>query len=156
MKRWFIIPAIFAVAGFAFSVPNLALAQDHSMVVKERSAIMKNVSGTLKRLGKSAKAGKVGGKDAARAAKALAGAKKFATLFPAGSHAGMVKSRAKKALWDDFAKFEAQNGKFVAALESVQKAAASGDAGAMGAAVKVARGTCRDCHKPWRGPKPKK
>jgi cytochrome c556 len=156
MKRWFIIPAVVAVAGFAFGTSNLVLAQDHGAVVKERSAIMKTVSRSLKGLRKNAKAGKVGGKDAARTAKALVGAKKFAKLFPVGSHSGMVKSRAKKALWDDFSKFEAQSAKLVAALVKVEKAAASGNAKAMGAAVKVARGTCRDCHKPWRGPRLKK
>ncbi|MFT5538595.1 MAG: cytochrome c556 [Alphaproteobacteria bacterium] len=156
MKRWLLIPAVFAVAGFAFGTSNFALAQDHGAVVKERLAIMKSVSGTLKRLGKSAKAGKVGGKDAARAAKALAGYKKFSKLFPAGSDSGMIKTRAKAEIWKDWAKFEGQAGKLVAALEGVQMAAAAGDAGAMGKAVKAARGVCGGCHKPFRGPKPKK
>ena len=152
MKRWLILSSLLAF-GFAFS--PLAQAQDIGVVVKERVGIMKNVSGTLKALGKSAKAGKVGAKDAARAAKALAGAKKATALFPAGSSSDKVKSRAKPEIWAEWPKFEAGMGKLVAGLEGVQKAAASGDAGALNAAVKTAHATCGGCHKPFRGPKPK-
>ena len=153
MKHWLFFPAVIAVVGFAFGTPNFAPAQDYKSVVKERSEIMKTVSKTLKELRKKVKEGKVDKKDTARVAKALAAAKKFANLFPAGSHSGAVMSRAKKALWDDFSKFKAQNDKLVAALVGLQKAADFGDAGVMGKAVKKVRGTCRSCHKQWRGPK---
>ncbi len=151
MKRWLILPSVL-VLGLAFT--PLAQAQDMGATVKERLAIMKNISGTLKALGKSAKAGKVSGKAAARAAKALAGAKKFTGLFPAGSGSDKVKTRAKPEIWAQWAKFQAADGKLVAALEGVQKAAASGDAKSLDAAVKTARATCGGCHKPFRGPKP--
>jgi cytochrome c556 len=49
----------------------------------------------------------------------------------------------------------AQAGKLVTALTDVEKATKTGDAAAMGAAVKTAQGTCGGCHKPFRGPKPK-
>lgn len=150
MKRWLGIASVVAVAAVA-SAP-VAVAQD---VVKERGSIMKTISGTLKALDKSAKAGKVGANDAARAAKALEGAKKIDKLFPAGTGSDKVKTRAKPEIWTQWAKFEAQANKLVGTLEGVQKAAASGDAAALGAAVKEARATCGGCHKPFRGPRPK-
>jgi len=152
MKRWLVLTSVL-VLGFALT-PSVQ-AQDKAALVKERGAIMKSVSGTLKALGKSAKAGKVGAKDAARVAKALAGARKFAGLFPKGTGSDAIKTRAKPEIWAQWPKFEASAGELVAALEGVQKAAASGDAGSLGAAVKTARATCGGCHKPFRGPKPK-
>jgi cytochrome c556 len=143
---------MFAAAVLTVSVP--ALAQDAAALVKQRGDIMKNVSGTLKALKKSAEAGKVGAKDAARVSKALAGAKKFTSLFPANTGSDKVKTRAKPEIWKEWATFEGHAGKLLAALAEVETAAKSGDAKAMGAAVKTASGTCGGCHKPFRGPKP--
>ena len=153
MKLWSVVTTLFAFAAMSLATP--AMAQDAGAAVKERVAIMKNVSGTMKALAKSAEAGKVGGKDAERAAKALAGAKKVASLFPANSGSDMVKTRAKPEIWKDWAKFEAEAGKLVAGLTAVDAAAKAGDAKALAAAVKTAQGTCGGCHKPFRGPKPK-
>lgn len=153
MKLWSVVTTLLAFAAMSLATP--ALAQDAGSAVKERLAIMKNVSGTMKALSKSAKAGKIGAKDAARASKALAGAKKFASLFPANTGSDMVKTRAKPEIWKDWAKFEAQAGKLVAGLTAVEAAAKAGDAGAFADAVKTAQGTCGGCHKPFRGPKPK-
>jgi cytochrome c556 len=153
MKLWSYIFSFIAVAALSLAVP--ALAQDKAALVKERGGIMKNVSGTLKALDKSAKSGKVGANDAARASKALASYKKYTSLFPAGTDSGVIKTRAKPEIWKDWSKFEAQAGKLVTALTDVEKAAKAGDAAALGAAVKTAQGTCGGCHKPFRGPKPK-
>ena len=69
---------------------------------------------------------------------------------------GVGKTRAKPAIWVKWADFEAASGKLKAAGANLATAAAGGDA----AAIKMAAGaigkSCGGCHKPFRGPKPKK
>lgn len=144
-----------AVAATVIALATPALAQDAGAVVKERVAIMKANADIMKGLAASAKAGKVGAGDAAAAAKVRVGVTKFLTLFPAGSDSSKVKTRARPEIWKDWAKFQAEGNKLVAALGDVEKAAGAGDAKAMAGAVKVAQGTCGGCHKPFRGAAPK-
>lgn len=150
MKLSYVISSAVAVALLALSSPVSA----QNAAVQERSAIMKTVSGTLKALDSAAKAGKTG--DAGQAAKALAGVKKFTTLFPAGTGSDKIATRAKPEIWAQWAKFETEAGKLVSALTAVEAAAKGGDAKALAAAVKTAQGVCGGCHKPFRGPAPKK
>ena len=143
-----------AVAAAVFSLATPAFAQDAVAVVKERLGIMKMISDSVKALKASADASKVGAGDAAKAGAALAGAKKALTLFPAGTGADKVKTRAKPEIWKDKAKFDAGMGKLVAGLTAVEKAAKAGDASAMASAVKATQASCGGCHKPFRGAKP--
>ena len=59
MQLWSVVTTVFAFAAMSLATP--AMAQDAGAAVKERVAIMKNVSGAMKALAKSAEAGKVGG-----------------------------------------------------------------------------------------------
>lgn len=140
--------ACFAIAvvgaGSAFVSPAQADA------VKDRKAAMKTVSKSNKAIQAAAKAGD---KDAAaKAANALiAAGKQFATLFPKGTDRdtlGAKATRAKPEIWAQWSKFEEANNAMIAQAMKV----AGGDL----AAAKGMGKTCGGCHKPFRGPKPKK
>lgn len=153
MKRWFILPSV--LAGAAFALGTAALAQDAADAAKQRSAIMKNVSGTVKELAGAAKSGKAGAGEAAKAAALQGQLKKFLTLFPKGSDLTKVKTRAKPEIWAEWPKFEATGKSLVAALGEVESTAKAGNGTAFAAAVKKAQSVCGNCHKPYRGPAPK-
>jgi cytochrome c556 len=143
-----------AVAASVLAMASPVLAQDATAAMKERSSGMKMMNASLKALKASAEAGKAGAAEAAKAAAALAGAKKIATLFPAGTGSDKFKNRAKPEIWADKAKFDALAEKLVADLTAVEAAAKAGNGAAMAAAVKTVDATCTACHKPFRGAKP--
>ncbi len=91
-------------------------------------------------------------KDAVPHANAVAAfADKMAALFPEGSGTGDTRALAK--IWEDWPGFEkaiAANKEAAVALASV---AATGDAGATGAALKALGASCGGCHKPYRAEK---
>ena len=148
MKLWSVVTTLFAFAAMSLATP--AMAQDAGAAVKERVAIMKNVSGAMKALAKSAEAGKVGGKDAERAAKPLAGAKKVASQFPANSGSDMVKTRAKPEIWTDAAGFEAAGGVWYKAYQTIK---ATTDEASFKAAFPALGESCKGCHEKFRRPK---
>ncbi len=153
MRFSLVIGTTFALGAFALVSP--AFAQDGAAIAKERGGIMRTVSDAVKAMSSSAEAGKVGANDAAIAAKAAAAYGRYTSLFPAGTDSTKIKTRAKPEIWKDKTKFEAEAAKLMAALNDAEKAAKAGDAKAFGAAVKSAQVTCNDCHKPFRGAKPK-
>ena len=91
-------------------------------------------------------------KDAVPHAQAIAAfTDKIAGLFPEGSGTG--DTRALPKIWEDWAGFEkaiAANKEAALALAGV---AATGDAGATGAALKALGASCGGCHKPYRAEK---
>jgi cytochrome c556 len=97
-------------------------------------------------------------------AAAMAAAKKIASIakslpvmFPKGSGKGYGKvTRAKTAIWEDWAKFKKAAGALGAAANKVASVTQMGTAKT---GMEVAGGigkNCGGCHKPFRGPKPKK
>lgn len=60
---------------------------------------------------------------------------------------------AKAEIWSDWAKFEEAIVEFGKASRTLESAAADGDPGAIGAAVKGLGKSCGGCHKPFRKPK---
>ena len=60
---------------------------------------------------------------------------------------------AKSEIWQDWAKFEKAIADYEEAARGLQTAAASGDAAAVGPAVKALGKSCSGCHKPFRKPK---
>ena len=125
--------------------------------VKDRKAAMKSISKANKVL-KAYSKGK-GKKAAAMAAakKIAAVGKKLPGMFPKGSGKGYGKTtRAKPAIWEDWAKFKKAAGAMTAAANKV---ASVGQLGTKKTGMEVAGGigkTCGGCHKQFRGPKPKK
>ena len=80
----------------------------------------------------------------------------LAVLFPAGTGADKVKTRAKPEIWQDWKKFEAgarQLGRETAKLAEVAK---SGDMKAFAAQYKAVSKACAACHKPFRASKKRK
>lgn len=60
---------------------------------------------------------------------------------------------AKPEIWEDWQRFEKTIADFEKAARDLQSAAASGDAKAVGPAMKALGDRCGDCHKPFRKPK---
>jgi len=60
---------------------------------------------------------------------------------------------AKPEIWQDWAKFEKAIADYKEAAIGLQTAAASGDAEAVGPAMKALGKSCGGCHKPFRKPK---
>ncbi len=143
------------VLGATAAVPASAL--DAGQSVATRQAIMWSIAGHLGGIKSGLKAGN--GKTVGAAARSIAGlASILPPLFVAGTHQGSkYKSRAKKEIW-------AQSAKFAAAFKVLQreamalaKVAKSNDVGAMGKQFgMMAKLGCGGCHRPFRGPKAKK
>ena len=124
--------------------------------VKARIKLMKSTSKTFKKIRKLAKKAKVGPKGAAQAVAIHAAGKKFLGMFPKGTGSDIMKNRAKPEIWSDWAKFESKAKAFTKATAKMVQVTQAGDGGAIKAAVKAVRAGCKGCHKPFRGPKPKK
>ncbi len=157
MKRG--VLAALAVGILFAGAPQAVLAQSAGDVIKERRALMKNTSKTNKIVGAFVKKGKGSAADVAAAGRRLASnAGKITALFVKGTSLkdGVGKTRAKPDIWAKWSTFEAAAAKLKSAGENLAMVAATGDA----AAIKVAAGAigkaCGSCHKPFRGPKPKK
>ena len=135
------------------------MAQSPGKVIKERQALMKSNSKNFKVIKGFVKKGKGSAADVRKAAMVLASnAARIPGLFVKGTSLkdGVGQTRAKPAIWVMWADFEAASAKLKAAGANLAKVAAGGDA----AAIKVAAGaigkSCGGCHKPFRGPRPKK
>jgi len=131
-------------AGIAVTQPAYADA------VKDRVAMMKQMSKANKALGKAAKAGK---KAAAKkqAMIIVASVDKLGNLFPRGTDSkalGAKATRAKPEIWSDWDTFKAKLGD----LKKVASNVADGDL----AAAKGMGKACGGCHKLFRGKKVKK
>ncbi|MEQ8195180.1 MAG: cytochrome c [Rhodospirillales bacterium] len=157
--------AMIAAATFGTAVPaaadttqavQLAAKMKFPPPVAERKKNMKALSSNMKGMKKA-----LGSKDMKAAAKHAAGlvkasgvlSKKADTLF--GKETAAVKgTRAKQAIWKDWAKFKA--GLDALHKSSVSLASAVKSGGDAAGAFKAVGKTCSSCHKAFRGPKPKK
>ncbi len=138
---------------------DTAMAPSSGKVIKERQALMQSNNKSFKVIKAFAKSGKGSAGAVRDAAVTLTwNAGKIPGLFVKGTSLkdGVGQTRAKPEIWVNWADFEAAGGKLKAAVANLGKVAAVGDV----AAIKVAAGasgkSCGGCHKPFRGPKPKK
>lgn len=147
----------FVAAGLAAAVlgAGMATGPAYADAVKDRQSAMKNISKANKVLVAYSK-GKGSRAAAVAAANQIASiAKDLPGMFPKGSGDGYGKTtRAKAAIWTDWAKFEKAADALGMAAGTVAKQMGS-DKTLMAAAGSV-RKACGGCHKPFRGPKLKK
>ena len=147
-----------AVVALTASFMLLALgaqSADFAKVQKERSDFMKSVSSENKALRAAAKEGNMA--DVEKTARELAS--KFSNwanpcLFPKGSGEG---TRAKPAIWENWADFEAKANtarKLALAVAAQAKAGNAGEAKTL--ANSLSKQACNGCHDDYRGPKVKK
>lgn len=166
MTKW-LKSLVFVAAGIAF-VATTQVEVASADPVKTRRAVMKELSGHAKAIGKfvkghknakkEAKLGKAG--DMELRALAMAGlGKRMVTLFPKGTSMTDMpgKTRAKPAIWSKSADFRKAAKVLVSWSQDVEKAAATGDKAKIAAAMKgFGKTACGTCHKSFRGPKKKK
>jgi cytochrome c556 len=166
MTKW-LKPFVLVAAGIGF-IATLQVDVASADPIKTRRAVMKELSAHNKAIGKYLK----GHKNAKREARlgtpgdvelralAMAGlAKRLPSMFPKGT--GMMdmpgKTRAKPAVWTESGKFRAAANKLASWAKDLESAAATGDKSKIGAAMKgFGKATCGNCHKTFRGKKPKK
>jgi cytochrome c556 len=134
---------------------NVSVAQMKDDPIKQRVALMKDISKENKAVTAYGKTGK-GKPEAVRAAakKISANATKLAMLFPKGTSSAEMKdkTRAKPEIWTKRAEFE----KNLANLKaSADKVAMASDEKALKTAAADVSKACGSCHKAFRGPKPK-
>lgn len=119
--------------------------------IKERKGIMKKISDEAKVLGRMVKG--EAPFDDAKVDVILSGwetgAKKYVTLFPDDSKTG-EKTRAKAAIWENKADFEAKAADF---LKAIAAAKAANSADAFKAAYPAVGKACDGCHENYRGPR---
>ena len=70
------------------------------------------------------------------------------SMFPKGS--GLGDTKAKLAIWENWAKFESAANASVRESAKLAKVAESGDMGAFAKQVRATGKTCRSCHKTFR------
>ncbi len=154
---------------------DAANAQSAGKILKQRQAVMKEFSShskairnyvkgpskklTGKKLKKRLK--KLGNNiDMELRAQAIGGqAARLMRFFPKGTSLadGVGKTRAKAAIWTDWAGFEAAAAKLGRLAGALETAAASGDKAKIGAALTaLGKQGCGGCHKSFRGKKQKK
>ncbi len=80
----------------------------------------------------------------------------LAALFPAGTGADKLKTRARPEIWLDWKKFEAGAGLLSRETAKLAKAAKGGDMKAFAAQYKAVGKACAACHKPFRAKKKRK
>lgn len=134
--------------GLAIGLGGVALAATADELHEKRETAMKQAGGALKALGEAAKAGTVGADEVAKAQGVVDFSHSFAELFPDGSLAG----RALPEIWSNKAGWDEKVTAFQGAADTVLAAAKTGDAAALGAALKQAGDSCGGCHKVFRGP----
>ncbi len=59
-------------------------------------------------------------------------------------------TEAKDAIWEDWADFASRTDKFVADIETLKAAQASGDQAAFGQSLRGVFGNCQSCHKKYK------
>ena len=132
-------------------------AEDAKDVVKYRRAVMSAQFGHFKTI-KAIVRGKVGftGQLANQAMALELTGRGLTDLFPAGTGADKMKTRAKPEIWQDWKKFEALAKKLNAETAKLVKIANGGDKKAAAAQFKAVGKACGGCHKLFRASKKKK
>lgn len=148
----FAAAVVTALAGLTFS-PFAASAQE--AVVKERQDLMKSFGEWSKTLAAAAKGAPLDAAVVKAAEDVSAAMKKIPALFPVGTSSDTMKNRAKPEIWADMAKFTAYATEGADAFLAVAAAAKKGDSADYSAAFTKANGSCNDCHRDFRGARPR-
>lgn len=157
MKNWC---KYFVAAGLAVAVLGAGMTTSPAFAdsLKDRKAAMKDLSKANKVI-KAYTQGKGDLKSAVAAAKKMASlAETLPAMFPKGTgmgHHGM-KTRAKAEIWKDWDKFKKANSNLVMASSNFANWSQMGDESTLKSAFGAIGKSCGGCHKPFRGPKPKK
>jgi len=128
--------------------PSIASSHDNT---DPRHIAMEALGQNMKALKRNLKAGAISPEMQKQGAEIHAIAQRLTALFPEGPQ--KPDSRAKPEIWADFAAFEKENDRFVAAAVSFAAALKSGDVSASQAAQKITGKSCGGCHKVYRFPK---
>ena len=146
-------------AGLAIAVLGAGMTTNPAFAdpLKDRKATMKSISKANKVIVGYTK-GKGDLASAVAAAKKIASlAKTLPALFPHGSGMGYgTKTRAKAAIWTDWAKFQKAAGTLAMNANNFANWSQMGTDATLKSASGAIRKSCGGCHKPFRGPKPKK
>ena len=128
---------------------SAALAADPENYIKYRQAVMKAIGGHMSASSQIVRGKVPEGAQLAMHAQALADLSGNVTrLFPAGSDFG--ETRAKEAIWEDWAKFEQAANAAKDATAAFAAAVAGGDSEKIAAAQKDVGKSCKGCHKDFR------
>lgn len=164
MKYWNKSALISVFAAIALGIVAVAVANvpDHPEdVVKYRKAVQQSLAVHMRIMGAVVK-GKVSftGHLADQARALQVSSKTFvdnlAALFPAGTGADKLKTRARPEIWRDWKTFEASAKKFSAETAKLAEAAKGGDMKAFATQYKAVGKACAACHKPFRVKRKKK
>ena len=146
-------------AGLAVAVLGAGMTTNPAYAdsLKDRKAAMKTISKANKAI-KAYTKGQGSLADAVMAAKKIASVgKTIPAMFPQGTGMGHgAKTRAKGAIWSDWAKFKKANDAMIVASTNFANWSQLGSADTMKGATKAIGKSCGGCHKPFRGPKKKK
>ncbi len=161
MKFWnkSALIGMFAAMALGIAAGAVANVPDHPEdVVKYRKAVQQSLAVHM-RLMKAVVRGKVSFTGhLADQARALQVSVKtlvdnLAVLFPAGTGADKLKTRAKPEIWRDWKKFEAGAGLLSRETAKLAEVAKGGDMKAFAAQYKAVGKACAACHKPFRAKK---
>ncbi len=115
--------------------------------IEQRQAGMKRIGGSMKTLVGFSK-GDI--EDPAQARQAAGTmhqlARQLPRWWPAGTAAGVGKSKAKPEIWQQRNQFNQRATAFRAAAAAMERAAATGDKAKVGEQVRTLGGTCKGCH----------
>ena len=153
-----IIGAAAVAAMFLVPADSLTAASGEA-AIKERKALMKNISKNWKPIKAYAK-GKGTPADVAKHAAVMnAEAKKIVALFPKGTGRGDFPDKVTRALpsiWNDWSGFEKVANVMVEETAKLEKAAKAGNKEAIVQQIGLTgKLSCGGCHKPFRGAKVK-
>lgn len=164
MKYWnnSALIGVFAVIALGIAAGAVANVPDHPEdVVKYRKAVQQSLAAHMRIMGAVVR-GKVSftGHLADQARALRVSSKTFvdnlAALFPAGTGADKLKTRARPEIWRDWKKFEASAKNFGAETAKLAEAAKSGDMKAFGVQYRAVGKACTACHKPFRAKRKRK
>ncbi len=139
---------VLALAG----IPLMAAAQSgrpdpRIAAIEQRQSAMKRIGASMKILVGFSKGDVADPAQARQAAGTLHGlARQLPKWWPAGTAAGVAKSKARPEIWQQRGQFNQRAAAFRAAAAAMDRAAASGDKAKVGEQVKTLGGTCKGCH----------
>lgn len=144
------------LAGFVLGVGAGAAPQPADRpenIVKYRLAVQQTLGRIMRAMGDVVK-GKVSftGRFPDQALALHLSSKDLVKMFPAGTGADKLKTRARPEIWRDWDTFQATAGKLVAETAKLVEVSKSGDFEAFKAQYAAVGKVCSACHEPFRMP----
>ena len=127
--------------------------QDHKAIMKARHDHYEEMGRAMKGINTELKAGSPDVAAIQRHAALIARyGPQILSWFPEGSGPEAGRTRAKAEIWSDAATFRAAQQRMEQASGAFNRAAQSGDLGAIRAALPELGDSCKNCHDKFRGP----